>query len=569
MSRGMQTDLTSGAYHGRTRRLYVWGLSRSKHKRRNRLDLRATQPPAASAQARPAVGGSLRGDDAPLAAGRQKYRWPPWLGLGCHVVCALGGVDAGEAPQRTRHGVVSGRECRGAGVHWATGRPQAADSGPLQPCPGVHCPRQGRRRGDQCADSQGCPGLWLCRCPYPLVRHHGSGVAHRLSQRTGHFAGCGTALWQSLSEAHKAWGGRGRQGARTGADDPQIGQRTPSLCQEQGRKASGVDTPSDGGRSVDRTNPSHGGATCAEPRSCDPTRHGDAWGHARGSQAAHTADRAVDHHRGGGQGQNRACRFDAGPGDGPQQGRQEGGVWLAVSAQSPWWWVCLWDVDPRGGRRVEDAPAGTCGVPRDIWCAGHTRVGGLRSWRICRGDPTGAGQRGCQRDWHSAQGQGGLARCRGRPRDGQKRARQDRRDHWHTEDGQIWVQQTQRAPLADPRDGRPPVYPLLQSAQVDAGPGTGRQVRRKDIGADRTEKTAPVEREEAGQEAPRYPQRSFATRTKYLTPYAPELNLIEILWRNIKYTWLPFSAYQCLNTLRDALENILKNFGSKYQITFA
>src|SRR2546425_9623382 len=77
MSRGMQTDLTSGAYHGRTRRLYVWGLSRSKHKRRNRLDLRATQPPAASAQARPAVGGSLRGDDAPLAAGRQKYRWPP------------------------------------------------------------------------------------------------------------------------------------------------------------------------------------------------------------------------------------------------------------------------------------------------------------------------------------------------------------------------------------------------------------------------------------------------------------------------------------------------------------
>jgi transposase len=56
---------------------------------------------------------------------------------------------------------------------------------------------------------------------------------------------------------------------------------------------------------------------------------------------------------------------------------------------------------------------------------------------------------------------------------------------------------------------------------------------------------------------------------KYLSTYSPELNLIEILWRNIKYTWLPFSAYQCLNTLRDALENILKNFGSKYQITFA
>ena len=56
---------------------------------------------------------------------------------------------------------------------------------------------------------------------------------------------------------------------------------------------------------------------------------------------------------------------------------------------------------------------------------------------------------------------------------------------------------------------------------------------------------------------------------KYLIPYAPELNLIEILWRHIKYFWLPFSAYQCMDTLREALEQILKDFGSKYQITFA
>jgi hypothetical protein len=55
---------------------------------------------------------------------------------------------------------------------------------------------------------------------------------------------------------------------------------------------------------------------------------------------------------------------------------------------------------------------------------------------------------------------------------------------------------------------------------------------------------------------------------KYLIPYAPELNLIEILWRHIKYFWLPFSAYQCMEALREALEQILKDFGSKYQITF-
>lgn len=56
---------------------------------------------------------------------------------------------------------------------------------------------------------------------------------------------------------------------------------------------------------------------------------------------------------------------------------------------------------------------------------------------------------------------------------------------------------------------------------------------------------------------------------KYLPPYSPELNLIEILWRRIKYTWLPFSAYECLNALSEALEDILSHVGSKYQITFA
>jgi transposase len=56
---------------------------------------------------------------------------------------------------------------------------------------------------------------------------------------------------------------------------------------------------------------------------------------------------------------------------------------------------------------------------------------------------------------------------------------------------------------------------------------------------------------------------------KYVPPYAPELNLIEILWRRITYTWLPFSAYECLNALSEALETILSRVGSEYQITFA
>jgi transposase len=56
---------------------------------------------------------------------------------------------------------------------------------------------------------------------------------------------------------------------------------------------------------------------------------------------------------------------------------------------------------------------------------------------------------------------------------------------------------------------------------------------------------------------------------KYLSPYSPELNLIEILWRRIQYTWLPCSAYECLNALSEALEAILSHVGSAYQITFA
>jgi hypothetical protein len=56
---------------------------------------------------------------------------------------------------------------------------------------------------------------------------------------------------------------------------------------------------------------------------------------------------------------------------------------------------------------------------------------------------------------------------------------------------------------------------------------------------------------------------------KYLSPYSPELNLIAILWRRIKYTWLPFSAYECLNALSEALEAILSKVGTEYQITFA
>jgi hypothetical protein len=65
---------------------------------------------------------------------------------------------------------------------------------------------------------------------------------------------------------------------------------------------------------------------------------------------------------------------------------------------------------------------------------------------------------------------------------------------------------------------------------------------------------------------PRWVKRGLVI--KYLPPYSPELNLIEILWRFIKYHWLPFSAYMSFACLVQAVEDILTRFGTDYTINF-
>ncbi len=54
----------------------------------------------------------------------------------------------------------------------------------------------------------------------------------------------------------------------------------------------------------------------------------------------------------------------------------------------------------------------------------------------------------------------------------------------------------------------------------------------------------------------------------WLPSYSPQLNLIEILWRFIKYEWIEISAYRSWQTLVEYVEKVLKEFGENYVINF-
>lgn len=54
-----------------------------------------------------------------------------------------------------------------------------------------------------------------------------------------------------------------------------------------------------------------------------------------------------------------------------------------------------------------------------------------------------------------------------------------------------------------------------------------------------------------------------------IPPYSPELNIIEIVWRKIKYEWLPFSAYDSYPSLKKELFDVLANIGKTYTIEFS
>jgi len=53
-----------------------------------------------------------------------------------------------------------------------------------------------------------------------------------------------------------------------------------------------------------------------------------------------------------------------------------------------------------------------------------------------------------------------------------------------------------------------------------------------------------------------------------LPPYSPHLNIIEILWRKMKYEWLKPEDYVSFEKLTEAIKKILSNLGAEYKINF-
>jgi transposase len=57
-------------------------------------------------------------------------------------------------------------------------------------------------------------------------------------------------------------------------------------------------------------------------------------------------------------------------------------------------------------------------------------------------------------------------------------------------------------------------------------------------------------------------------RIFHLPPYSPHLNIIETLWRKVKYKWLKPGDYASWETLKKAVENILLSVGKDLKIDF-
>ena len=55
---------------------------------------------------------------------------------------------------------------------------------------------------------------------------------------------------------------------------------------------------------------------------------------------------------------------------------------------------------------------------------------------------------------------------------------------------------------------------------------------------------------------------------QFIPPYCPELNKIEIFWKQMKHQWLNVKDYSSLDTLKKAILKVIQDFGDIYRISF-
>ncbi|MEL6834814.1 MAG: transposase, partial [Bacteroidota bacterium] len=55
----------------------------------------------------------------------------------------------------------------------------------------------------------------------------------------------------------------------------------------------------------------------------------------------------------------------------------------------------------------------------------------------------------------------------------------------------------------------------------------------------------------------------------FLPTYSPHLNLIELLWRKIKYEWLKAEDYLSAKKLKEALYRIIENYDKEFTVNFS
>lgn len=62
--------------------------------------------------------------------------------------------------------------------------------------------------------------------------------------------------------------------------------------------------------------------------------------------------------------------------------------------------------------------------------------------------------------------------------------------------------------------------------------------------------------------------RAHKARLFFLPPYSPELNMIGIVWRHLKYRWRRFVTWTKA-TIDAELAELLSGYGSKFQVNFS